>query len=77
MLLHDASTHPPAARHGIPASATIVAFSFALGVSNVALPLVALEAGYGVSDIGVLTAMSALAQLVVRATGLQPGAVGD
>lgn len=50
------------------AAATIVAFSFALGVSNVALPLAALQAGYGLGAIGALSATSALAQLAVRAT---------
>ena len=49
-------------------SGTIVAFSFALAVSNVALPLAALEAGYGPSEIGLLTAVSAVAQLLVRMT---------
>lgn len=55
-------------RDGVASSGTIVAFSFALAVSNVALPLAALEAGYGASEIGLLTAASAVAQLLVRMT---------
>lgn len=46
----------------------VFAFSTALGVSNVALPLLALAAGYGAAAIGALTATSAAAQLLVRAT---------
>jgi MFS family permease len=46
----------------------IVQFSFALGVANVALPLLALAAGYTAAQIGVLTAVSAVAQLAVRTT---------
>ncbi len=59
---------PPDGRDGIASSGTIVAFSFALGVSNVALPLAALRAGYGLSEIGALTSISAVAQFLVRAT---------
>lgn len=58
----------PTTRDGMASSGTIVAFSFALAVSNVALPLAALEAGYGASEIGLLTAASAVAQLLVRMT---------
>ena len=41
-------------------------FSFALGLSAVALPLLALAEGYSSVQIGVLTAISAAAQLVMR-----------
>lgn len=41
-------------------------FSFALGLSTVALPLLALAEGYSSVMIGVLTATSAVAQLLVR-----------
>lgn len=51
------------------ASATVIVhFTFALGVANVALPLLALSAGYSAAQIGVLTAASAVAQLGARAT---------
>ncbi len=43
-----------------------------LGVAGVALPLLALRAGYSAAEIGVLTAVSAVAQLVSR---LQLGAL--
>ena len=48
------------------AAAGAVGFSFALGLSAVALPLLALAEGYSSVQIGVLTATSAVAQLVVR-----------
>lgn len=48
------------------AAAGAVCFSFALSLSAVALPLLALAEGYGLAQIGVLTAVSALAQLAVR-----------
>jgi MFS family permease len=46
----------------------IVQFSFGLGVANVALPLLALAAGYTAAQIGVLTAVSAVSQLAGRTT---------
>jgi len=48
------------------AAAGVVGFSFALSVSGVALPLLALAQGYSSVQIGVLTATSGVAQLVVR-----------
>lgn len=41
-------------------------YSFALGVATVALPLIALDAGYSGVQVGVLTACSALAQMATR-----------
>lgn len=43
------------------------AFSFSLGAASVGLPLLALHAGYSGAAIGVLTALSAAAQLGTRA----------
>jgi MFS family permease len=43
-----------------------VAFAFALSASGVALPLLALDVGYSLTLIGVLTASSAFAQLAIR-----------
>lgn len=41
-------------------------FSVSLGAATVALPLLALEAGYSVVQVGVLVALSALSQMVGR-----------
>lgn len=41
-------------------------FSLALGLATVALPLLAIAAGYSVAEIGVLTAVSAIAQMTTR-----------
>lgn len=41
-------------------------FSCALGLASVALPLLAIEAGYDAVGIGVLTAVSAISQMVAR-----------
>jgi MFS family permease len=53
---------------GLASAGAILLFSFSLWLSNLALPLVALAAGYSATEIGILTAVSALAQLGVRAT---------
>jgi MFS family permease len=62
-MMSGRSPHDP-----IASAAAIVLFSFALGVSNLALPLAALAAGYSAAEVGVLTAVSAVAQLLVRVT---------
>ena len=41
-------------------------YSFALGVASVAVPLQAVASGYGAVEIGVLTAVSAVSQMVSR-----------
>ena len=41
-------------------------YSLALGIASVALPLLALRAGYSAAEIGLLTAVSALAQMLTR-----------
>ena len=41
-------------------------YSVSLSIASVALPLLALEAGYSAFEIGALTAASALAQMLVR-----------
>lgn len=43
-----------------------VLFSFVLGLASVALPLLAVAAGYSGVEIGIFTAISALAQLTTR-----------
>jgi MFS family permease len=45
---------------------TAIIHAFALGIATVALPLLALRAGYSAAEIGVLTAVSAVAQVVSR-----------
>jgi MFS family permease len=55
-------------RDTLASAGAIVLFSFALGISNLALPLVALAAGYSAAQVGLLTGISAVAQLLVRAT---------
>ena len=47
-------------------AAGAVIFSVSLGVASVALPLLALEAGYDGVQVGVLVALSALAQMLSR-----------
>ncbi|MGP4019295.1 MFS transporter [Saccharopolyspora sp. 5N708] len=41
-------------------------FSCSLGIAGLALPLLAIEAGYGATALGVLTALSAVSQVAVR-----------
>lgn len=47
-------------------AATNVGFSFALGMASVALPLHAVAVGYSAVEVGVLTAVSAISQMVGR-----------
>jgi MFS family permease len=49
----------------VTASGTL--FSFAMGFSAVAIPLFALESGFGAGEVGVMVALSACAQLGTRA----------
>lgn len=56
------------ARDAFASASSITLFSFGVGVSNLAFPLTALAAGYNATQIGVLTAISAVAQLLVRTT---------
>jgi MFS family permease len=48
-------------------AAGALVFSLALAVASVALPLLALDAGYSNPEIGLLTAASAISQMAVRA----------
>jgi MFS family permease len=61
------------------ASATGAAlFSCSLGIASVALPLLALRAGYSAAEVGVLTAASAIAQMATRGVlGVVMRRVGD
>jgi MFS family permease len=53
-------------RDTVASCAAAVIFSTAQGLSAVALPLLALQAGYSAALVGVLTAFSAVAQLACR-----------
>ena len=48
------------------ALSAVAAFSFALGVGRLALPLLALAAGYDAAGVGLLTATSAISQFLFR-----------
>lgn len=70
------SADPPSAptaqagrRDLVAAAGGALIYSFALGIASVALPLIALRVGYSGFAVGVLTACSALTQMLVR-TGL-------
>lgn len=53
-------------------------FSCALGIASVALPLLALRAGYSPAQVGVFTALSAIAQVATRLVlGAAMRLVGD
>jgi predicted MFS family arabinose efflux permease len=45
---------------------TTATFSFVLGVSAVAVPLFAIQSGYSVAEVGLLTAVSAVSQILIR-----------
>lgn len=47
-------------------SVTALVYSVSMGIQSVLLPLLALAAGYSKPDIGILTALSAVTQLVSR-----------
>lgn len=51
---------------GVYVTASGSLFSFAMGLSAVAIPLFALESGFSGAEVGVLVALSACAQLVIR-----------
>ena len=52
----------------MPTLAAVLGFAVALGVGTVAIPLVALDAGYAPATIGALVAVAAATQLGVRLT---------
>jgi predicted MFS family arabinose efflux permease len=60
----DVSTKPK--REARLAAIAALAFSLAMGTQSVLLPLLALAAGYSKPDVGILTAISAIAQLFTR-----------
>ena len=53
-------------RDGVASATGAAVYSLSLGIATVALPLLALRAGYSATEIGVLTALSAVSQLVTR-----------
>jgi len=62
--IHRTLRRPP--RDTLAAAGGAVVFSCALGMASVALPLLAIEAGYSTVEIGVFTAVSAISQLTSR-----------
>ena len=50
-------------------SFTALVYSISMGIQSVLLPLLALAAGYSKPDIGILTALSAVTQLVDVGSG--------
>lgn len=67
-MIPESATAPVGrGRYDVPAAATCATiYSFALGVASVALPLIALKAGYTGEQVGVLTACSAITQMAIR-----------
>ena len=53
-------------RDTVACATAAVIWSIALGIASVALPLLALEAGYSGVQVGVLVALSALTQMLAR-----------
>src|SRR4051794_25184493 len=56
----------PGGRDLVASATTAGIIGLALGVAGVALPLLAIRAGYSATQIGALPAVSAVAQLVSR-----------
>ena len=53
-------------RDAVASASGAAVYSLSLGIASVALPLLALRAGYSASEIGALTAVSAVAQMLTR-----------
>lgn len=53
-------------RDNVATAGGAVLFALSLGLATVALPLLAIQAGYSAAEIGVLTAVSALSQMSTR-----------
>jgi MFS family permease len=65
-------------RDTIAAAGGAAVFSCSLGIASVALPLLALRSGYSPAEVGVLTAISAIAQMATRLVlGAAMRLVGD
>ncbi|KLU09356.1 MFS transporter [Kocuria sp. SM24M-10] len=57
---------PSVGRDKVLSALAIVLFGVALGILSVVVPLLGVHAGYSVSEIGLLVAVAAVAQLVTR-----------
>ncbi|MDP9416936.1 MAG: MFS transporter, partial [Actinomycetota bacterium] len=53
-------------RDTVAAAGGAVVFSLSLGVASVALPILALRSGYSATQVGLLTAVSAVTQMLTR-----------
>ncbi len=60
------NTYTSVSRDNSILSFTALVYSLSMGIQAVLLPLLALAAGYSKPDIGILTALSAVTQLVAR-----------
>jgi MFS family permease len=60
------STRTRGLRDSLASVGSTGGYSLALGLATVAIPLMAVEAGYSGTEIGVLTALSALVQMATR-----------
>lgn len=56
----------PFSRDVASTAAASAVYALSLGIASVALPLLALRAGYSAAEVGALTAVSAIAQMVTR-----------
>lgn len=65
MPIHRRLRRSPS-RDTLAAAGGAALFSCALGLASVALPLLAIDAGYNAVEVGVLTAISAIAQMTAR-----------
>ncbi|MGH3663978.1 MAG: MFS transporter [Micromonosporaceae bacterium] len=66
MRLRPAALRRRPSRDTLASAGGAALFSLSLGLASVALPLLALRAGYSGIEVGVLTAVSAVAQVAVR-----------
>jgi MFS family permease len=62
----DSGTRSRWSRDTVACATAAVIWSIALGIASVALPLLALEAGYSGVQVGILVALSALTQMLAR-----------
>lgn len=63
--MSDAACAPPG-RNAIANVAAAALFCLSLAVASLAVPLLAIDVGYGVGEVGLLLATSAISQIVVR-----------
>lgn len=65
-MSNSGQTEPGTSRDRTRLTACVLAFGVALGATGLAFPLLALEAGYGATAVGLLAALSAAVQMVSK-----------